>query len=47
LSPAQIQAVIEHFEAIHCTRETEGKLKVQENTADKVTNTTTTIQTPP
>jgi hypothetical protein len=46
-SPTQIQAAIEHFEAIHCIREAEGKLKVQENTADKVTNTTTTIQTPP
>jgi hypothetical protein len=42
-SPAQIQTAIEHFEAIHCTRETEGKLEVQENAAAKATNTTTTI----
>jgi hypothetical protein len=47
LSPAQIQTTIEHFEAIHCAQKTEGKLKVKENTADKATNTTTTIQTPP
>jgi hypothetical protein len=39
--------MIEHFEAIHYTCEAEGKLKVKENTADKATNTTTTIQTPP
>jgi hypothetical protein len=35
--------VIEHFEAIHCAREIEGKLKVKENIADKATNTTITI----
>jgi hypothetical protein len=46
-SPTQIQATIKHFEAIHCAQETEGKLKVKENTANKMTNTTTTIQTPP
>jgi hypothetical protein len=39
----QIQTAIKHFEAIHCARETEGKLKVKENTAEKATNTTTTI----
>jgi hypothetical protein len=42
-SPTQIQTTIEHFKAIHCARETEGKLKVKENIADKATNTTTTI----
>jgi hypothetical protein len=46
-SPTQIQATIKHFKAIHCAREAEGKLKVQKNTTNKVTNTTTTIQTPP
>jgi hypothetical protein len=46
-SPAQIQAAIEYFKAIHYAQEAEGKLKVQESTANKVTNTTTTIQTPP
>jgi hypothetical protein len=42
-SPTQVQTAVEHFEAIHCARETEGKLKVKENTAEKATNTTTTI----
>jgi hypothetical protein len=42
-SPTQIQTAIEHFEAIHCARETKGKLKVKEDTTEKATNTTTTI----
>jgi hypothetical protein len=45
LSPTQIQATIEHFEAIHCAQKAKRKLKVQENTTDKATNTTTTIPT--